>query len=186
MTRQERQSDENIQGILSKARGFAARLSMILFALEQAIVHLDEFEGDDSSHTWSNEITAECVEAAATITDHLIQQKLIMMDVNEVPEGHTPDDSDRYIPHATHLRKLLLLSAEDQDGIISPSSVTRGHISEPTLGKYKVDKALELFGVAHTHGFGDTVELVTPTKRKVKRFRKTPYDLLLADARNVL
>ena len=166
VTRQGRQCDENIQGILSKARGFTARLSMILFALEQTIAHLDEFEGDDDpSQSWSNEITAKCVEAAATIMDHLIQQKLIMMDLNEVPEGHTPVNSDRHIPHATRLRKLLLLSAEDQDGTISPSSITRAHISEPTLGKYKVDKALELFGVAHTHGFGDTVELITPILR---------------------
>ena len=132
---------------------------MILFSLEQAIAHLDEFEGDDPSQSWSNEITAECVEAAATIMDHLIQQKLIMMDLNEVPEGHTSVDSDVYIPHAARLRKLL--SAEDQDGIISPSSVTRAHISAPTLGKYKVEKALELFGVAHTHGYGDIVDIGT-------------------------
>ena len=85
MTRQGQQSDENIQGILSKARGFTARLSMILFSLEQAIAHLDEFEGDDPSQSWLNEITTECVEAAATIMDHLIQQKLITMDLNEVP-----------------------------------------------------------------------------------------------------
>ena len=116
--------------------------------------------------------------------DHLIQQKLIMMDLNEVPEGHTPVDSDIYIPHAARLRKFL--SAEDQDGIISPSSIIRVHISAPTLGKYMVEKALELLGIAHTHGFGDTVELVTPAKRKVKKFRKTPYDRLSADTRNVL
>ena len=61
VTRQGRQSDENIQGILSKVRGFTARLSMILFTLKQAIAHLDEFEGDDASQSWLNEITAECV-----------------------------------------------------------------------------------------------------------------------------
>ena len=129
----------------------------------------------------------KCVDAAATIMDHLIQQKLIMMDLTEVPEGHTANNcATTYIPHAVHLRKLLLLSAEDHDGTISLSSVTRGHISEPTMGKYKIDKALELFGVAHTYGFGSTVEQTTPPKRKVKKFRKTPYELLSADARSML
>ena len=33
------QVDGNIQGILSKARGYTARLAMILFALEQTLSH---------------------------------------------------------------------------------------------------------------------------------------------------
>jgi len=38
--RKRRTEDENIQGILSKAKGYTARLVMILFALEQTIEHL--------------------------------------------------------------------------------------------------------------------------------------------------
>lgn len=111
VTRQGRQSDENIQGILSKARGFAARLCMILFALEQAIEMVNNDECDDPS--WSTEITVNCVQAAATIMDYLIQQKLIMMDLTEVTEDHVPGDSTTTsIPNATWLKKLLLLSAE--------------------------------------------------------------------------
>lgn len=85
VTRQSKQHNENIQGILSKVRGFTARLSMILFALEQAInisTNNEDGEGDDEQ--WSDEITTVCVEAAATIMDYLIQQKLIMMDLIEV------------------------------------------------------------------------------------------------------
>ena len=97
VTRQGRQSDENIQGILSKARGFTARLSMILFAVEQALAmdineednNTDDYDDSDCSNrdspSWSNEISATCVIAAATIMDHLIQQKLIMMDFRGVP-----------------------------------------------------------------------------------------------------
>lgn len=42
-----RQHNENIQGILSKARGFTARLSMVLLALEQAINMADTDEQDE-------------------------------------------------------------------------------------------------------------------------------------------
>ena len=47
--------------VFSKARGFTARLSMILFGLEQSIAHLDAFKDDDPSQSpsWLNEITAE-------------------------------------------------------------------------------------------------------------------------------
>ena len=34
---QSRQVNDNIQGILSKARGYVARLSMVMFVLEQAL-----------------------------------------------------------------------------------------------------------------------------------------------------
>ena len=54
------------------------------------------------------------------------------------------------------------------------------------MGKYKVEKALELFRVAADYGFGDTIDQVTPTKRRVKKFRKTPYSLLSTDARGIL
>lgn len=93
VTRQSRQHNENIQGILSKARGFTARLSMVLFALEQAIEiagEQDEEEGEDSDAEWSNEITQVCVEAATTIMDYLISQKLIMMDLKEVTANTIP------------------------------------------------------------------------------------------------
>ena len=46
------------------------------------------------------------------------------------------------------------------------------------MRKYKVDKALKLCALASDYGFGKLVDEVTPTRRKVKKFRKNPYDLL--------
>ena len=149
VTRQSRQHNENIQGILSEARGFTARLSMVLFALEQAIEFAgehDEDEGEDSDAEWSNEITQVCVEAATTIMDYLISQKLIMMDLEEVTANTIPSDDmcTTPVPQASWLKKLLL-SVEDPQGTISPSNLTRSHICVPVMGKYKVEKAIELF-----------------------------------------
>ena len=148
VTRQSRQHNENIQGILSKARGFTAQLSMVLFALEQAInmaVTGEHDEDEDSEEEWSNDITKVCVEAATTIMDYLIRQKLIMMDLKEVIADTVPssDVCTTSVPQPSRLKKLLF-SVEDAQGTVSPSSLTRGHISEPTMEKYKVDKALEL------------------------------------------
>lgn len=191
VTRQSKQHNENIQGILSKARGFTARLCMVLFALEQAIEITQEHDEDDndSEVQWSNQITKACVEAATTIMDYLIRQKLIMMDLKEVTADTVPsgDMCTTYnIAQAGRLKRLLLLPNEDDQGTISPSSLTRGHISEPVLGKYKVEKAIELCALASNYGFGSMVDTVTPTRRKVKKFRKSPYEVLSSDARDIM
>ena len=196
VTRQSKQHNENIQGILSKARGFTARLTMVLFTLVQAIKITskddeDEVEYDDDDDCeaeWSNEITKVCVEAATTIMDYLIKQKLIMMDLKEITADTVPSGGmcTTSVAQPGRLRKLLLLSTEDGQGIISPSNVTRGHISEPVLGKYKVEKALELCTLASDYGFGSMVDTVTPTKRKVRKFRKNPYEVLSSHARDIM
>ena len=80
--RQSRQVNENIQGILLKARGYVARLSMVL---EQALENVLEGVNPESPcTTWSTTITEDCVNAAALIMDYLIKQKLIMMDAEEI------------------------------------------------------------------------------------------------------
>lgn len=90
------------------------------------------------------------------------------------------------VPQASRLKKLLLLSVEDPQGTISPSNLTRIHICEPVMGKYKVEKAIELCTLASDHGFGNLVDEVTSTRRKVKKFHKNPYELLSSHARIIM
>ena len=187
--RQSRQVDGNIQGILSKARGYKARLAMILFALEKTLTHIIEGECDVCPNTsWGFDISSSCTRAACTIMDYLIQQKLIIMDVTEVDEHNTLHaDQLVQIPDAKRMRRLLLLPLEDNDGQITPSKLAQKHICAPTDGKYTVVKALELFSSASSMGFGEQVDHVVPsTNRKVSRFRKTPYPLLSSNARKRL
>lgn len=71
-------TNEDLQGIYAKARGYVARLSMIIHALEQALVIV---EGSDtvSAPCWTAAIDASAVEAAEAIMHHLNNQKRIMM-----------------------------------------------------------------------------------------------------------
>ena len=78
--RKQRTEDEDIQGISSKAKGYTARLAMILFALKQAIEHLT----NPAPHpTWSTEISATTVEAAEKIMNSISTQKIIILDKSQ-------------------------------------------------------------------------------------------------------
>ena len=184
VVRQSRQVDGNIQGILSKARGYTARLAMVIHALEQALAKIIDGECDVCPNTsWSVEVSVGCIRAATTIMDYLIEQKLIMMDLTE----QTSAQCENNIPDANRIRKLLALTVEDDDGHISPSKVAQKHICAPMDGKYTVLKAIELFKSASLLGFGETVEqVVQGSNRKVTKFRKTPYSCLSTDARKAL
>ena len=45
---------------------------------------------------------------------------------------------------------------------------------------------MKLFDTVETLGFGKTVEQTTATNRRVKKFRKTPYDLFSNEAHTTL
>ena len=184
--RQSRQVDGNTQGILSKARGYTARLAMIIHALEQALAKIIDGECDECPSTsWSVDIPTDCIRASVTIMDYLIEQKLIMMDLIEQTSIHT-ETNNGTIHDAHRIRKLLVLPVEE-DGHISPSKVAQKHICAPVDGKYTVHKAIELFQSASSLGFGASVEHIVPgSNRKVTKFRKTPYIRLSADARKAL
>ena len=109
------------------------------------------------------------------------------MDVDEIDpdEPAAVEVSCGNHSNGDRLRRLLTLMADNDDGHISPK-VAQKHICEPTDGKYSVSNALELFECAQQLGFGETVDQTTSTNRRVKKFRKTPYDLLSAEARKSL
>ena len=154
--------------------------------LEGSALEADD-ENSSEDRPWSVTITGECVRAATTMMDYLIKQKLIMMDTDEIgpDEPAAVDISRGTNSNGDRLRKLLTLMTEDDDGHISPSKVAQ-HICAPTDGKYTVTNALKLFDCAQQLGFGVTVDQMTSTNRKVKKFRKRPYDLLSVDARKSL
>ena len=192
VTRQSCQSNESIQGILSKARGYIARTAMIIFVLQQAVEHVTTTSTRDTdsaglhqpspspslspSPTWSYKVTSSCVEAASTILDYLCKQKMMMMDLKESCADDPQTTQDEEVNSGSRLRKLLLMEMED--GHISPSKVAQKHICAPSNGRYPVSNAFELFDKATSYGFGNIIDVMTPSKRRVKKFRKTPYDCL--------
>jgi len=129
--RQNRQSNEEVQGILSKAKEYVARTAMVLFALEQAletVMNGDPYDPDSTPPTSSVNISSFSVLAASTIMDYLIDQKLIMMDLKEVVPGEDNPRPSCATEQEKHLRKFLVMSVEDTEGHISPSKVTQKHI----------------------------------------------------------
>ncbi len=67
--------DENVQGILSKARGYLARIAMIVHCLDQAIVNTYS----DECPPWSTNASPKSVEAAICIIKHFNCQKFIAL-----------------------------------------------------------------------------------------------------------
>ena len=166
--RQSRQVNENIQGIFFKTCGYVARLSMVLFVLEQALTSVLEGENPDlQCMVWSTTYTEDRVNASASIMDYLIKRKLIMMDTEEIGPSYTTSPGQMvHIADGDRLRRLLTLIADDE-GHISPSKVSQKHICAPTDGKHSVSKAIELFSTAENLGFGETIEQ-TSTNRSAE------------------
>ncbi len=84
-------TDENLQGIYAKARGYVARVAMIIHCLELAVAMVapqsdtDTFDDNSmdtegtSAGLWVLEVSSKAVEASRQIIAHLNKQKVIMM-----------------------------------------------------------------------------------------------------------
>ena len=127
--RQSRQSNEEVQGILSKAKGYVAGTAIVLFVLEQAletVMNGDPYDPDSTPPTWSVNISSFSVLVASTIMDYFIHQKL---DSKEVVPGEDNPRPSCAIEQEKHLRKFLVMSVEDMEGHISASKGgTKAHL----------------------------------------------------------
>ena len=72
--------NEDVQGIYAKARGYIARLAMILEALELA---MDRVCNSQSPTQWTTSVKQSSVLAAEAIIEHLNNQKLILMGLKD-------------------------------------------------------------------------------------------------------
>ena len=175
--------DKNVQGVLSKARGYTARLSMVLHCLEQAVSRVisQTFDDTASQPLWDLEITAKAVNSAAAIIQHLNTQKIIMLGVDGVsePSAGATALSNRVV-------RLLMMESRASDGIIYPSEVAQKHISEKVGQSYPISKAIDLMADAAEMGFGTLETATTTNNHTVKRFRKRRLSQLSDDATQLL
>ncbi len=128
--------DEDVQGILSKARGYVARTAMILHCLEEAV---NDVLTRHEEVSWKHEIGQDTVQAAAKVITHLNCQK-IMMGKDAQQDG----SSSCRVPQGNRIRRLLTNVIVPLDCCINPSVVGQKHISERVGSSYPVSKALEL------------------------------------------
>ena len=125
--------EEDRRGILSKAKGQLARLSMIICVLEQAI----EITSQDS--VWSYKVDKLSVEKAKIILDYVIEQKFALMEpeIKIVTTIHSDDPnlqtgSDVLDHNPKYLHKFLsfkgnsvLASDVSQFRLMPPSQTTK-------------------------------------------------------------
>lgn len=165
---------ENAQGILSKARGYCARIAMVIHCLEQALQLFD------STHTtpWNSNISLEAVQAATTVIMHFIQQKFIMLGIDV--ESSTTDVL------TTRMVRLLTTPSKNGNGILTPSLLSQKHISERVGGSYPTSKAIEMLEEAETLGYGSFEDVTPPNKRTIKQFRKRRLEDLTNKCKDLL
>ena len=166
--------DENAQGILSKARGYVARIAMIIHSLEQALQRV--MYGFVAEEAWDTSISTSAVEAAGLIVDHFNRQKFIMLGLDQ----DSTDDLPRKVI------KVLSMETKNGDGHILPSDLSQKHISERVGPSYPTSKAVELIEKVVDLGYGTIKEYQTPSKRPIKRFVKHPLSDLTNNCKEAL
>ena len=163
-------TNEDVQGILSKSRGYCARIAMVIHALEQALEKVCCQQSP--SQRWNSRVSLKATKAASAITDHLNKQKFIMLGVDETSTSLL----------SSRMCRLLSATWKTSDGIITPSEVSQKHLCERVGQAYPTYKALELLREAESLGYGTVGETTTPTKRKVNVFRKRKYEQLSTES----
>lgn len=171
-----RSSNEDVQGIVTKARGYTARISMVIHCLEQA---LHSISHSSDSQNWDCKVSLKAVKAASAIIDHFNKQKFIMLGIDDGVDSINSTLSSR-------MSRLLTLSWKSSDGTITPSEISQKHLSEKVGQSYPCSKALELLRDAESLGFGKVEESVSHNNRKVLFFRKRPYEDLPRDCQDQL
>ena len=180
--------DEDRRGILSKARGQLARMSMILHSLEQAVANpLCKGREDDDLSTWEVNINQSSVRQAELIMNYVIEQKFALMKeevkIIALPEGKVNTGLDVLDKNPRYLGKFLTFKNNE----IQASDVSQFRLMPPTpksatdpnnKNKYPVERCKKFMKEVAEAGFGTIHEIQRGGLRKALTFRKRSYDEL--------
>ena len=180
--------DENRRGVLSKAQGQCARLSMILHVLGQAVAAAFELHHEqkytaaaieDKCSFWSKKISTEAVQFAKILTDHFINQKFTLMPATaEVVDPQVQlGEHGLLADYPKQLKKFLTYQAP-----FTASVACRMRLIPPTPQRsgntrYPVEWAKQFMEEVAKAGFG-SVECVRSGSKSSHTFRKRKYDEL--------
>ena len=118
-------SNKDVQGILSKARGYCARIAMVIciHSLKQALqsIHYESEQQD-----WDSNVSVKAMKSASMIIDHFNKQKFIMLGLDEIDSD--ADSSD--VPLSIRMCRLLSITWRADDGTITPSEVSQKHLCD--------------------------------------------------------
>ena len=173
-----RSNNEDVQGILSKARGYCARIAMVIHSLEQA---LQSIHHEYEQQNWDSNVSIKATKSASAIIDHFNKQKFILLGVDEIDSGDSSGAALFY-----RMSRLLSITWKAGDGTITPSEVSQKHLCERVGQSYPCSKALETLREAESMGYGIVEDTTALNNRKVVIFRKRPYKDLSDDCQKQL
>ena len=181
--------DDNRRGVLSKAQGQCARLSMILHVLNQAAESAFELHCDGmysvadierKYSSWSSAICIEAVQFAITLTNHFIRQKFILLPKPADPPLHV-EMNEQLSSHEKSFSRFLMY----RHSSFTASEASRKRLIPPLpvqdrrtkSAAYPVEWAKKFMQKVADEGFG-TVERVRSGNKSSMTFRKRKYDEL--------
>ena len=180
--------DEQRRGVLSKAVGQLARISGVLFGLEQAFQVAESGE-EDFNTNWEFEIDEEACKKGVTIMDYLIEQKFLLMPPEVVlygSGGENLTENEKFIAEESDKIKKTLEweGVKGSMGSISASAAVQHRLFTPPKkngkGENTAANAVPYFEKLSQISFGK-VEKVKKSGRPVTVFRKRKWDELEPD-----
>lgn len=172
--------DNDMRGVLSKAKGQSARLAAILHVVDLCIKTATS--QPDGINRLPLEVGEDSMNRSTIIMNHLINVKYILcppatpeesVDISGMVENERNIENEKICKIITHLETS-----------VSPSLVSRKSWCLPVNGKYPVQSAIHILKRMEDLGLGSLREISHPhNNKKSKLFVKTQYDHLSDDAR---
>ena len=178
--------DNDIRGVLSKAKGQSARLATILHVADHCI---------KSASTQLNEtdqlpleVGENSMNRSTVLMNHLINVKYILCPPATSEESHGLNPINGIVENERNVENEKIRKIVTHlETSVSPSFISRKSWCLPVNGKYPVHSAIQILKKVEDLGLGTVREISHPhNSKKSKLFVKTKYDDLSDDARTFL
>ena len=132
--REQHDIDHDRKSVISKGHGQLVRITCAHWALEQALLRIEQKKQNLPLSPWSFEISKDLI-IRAKVLDYFIEVKLALG-----PPPHTLDNNEDAVYDYHRIKRILELPT----AIVTPSQVTQAHIPQRVDGKYTRESALKL------------------------------------------
>lgn len=130
--RAQHRRDKDRKSILSKAKGQVVRLAAVLYALNQAIVHV---HNPNAESPWSFQITREFMQKAIALMNFCMEQKFAL---GKRPFQSTPEVHENSASEIDEHRVKRLLELPSP---ITVTKISQSHIQQRVHNKYRKEEA---------------------------------------------
>ena len=145
--REQHSTDHDRKSVIGKGHGQLVRITCAHWALEQALVRIEQRQQNIPVSPWSFQIPKDLILRAKILLDYFIEVKLALG-----PPPHSMEESDDETPYDYHrIRRILELPTPN----VTPSQITQAHIPSRTDGRYTRESALKLMRDIELLGLGE-------------------------------